>query len=389
MNFDQQVRDLENYKLENIIGSGSFASVYKGVDMRSNEPVAIKVINKANMLASRLSESIAREIKLTQNIEHPYIIRGIEVIDRPEYIYIVMEYASNGSLLTYINQKKFLSEDEAKDKVVQLLLAVQYLHDNGIAHRDIKPENILLDDNFNVKLIDFGLANTYSSDIPLMSTTCGSIAYSAPELLKGELYTAAVDIWSCGIILYAMILGYLPFRSASSIKLAKQIVESSPKFPKSLSPVLIDLLHGMLNKDPQLRLTADEALQAPWINEFYHQKYFEASIFPKLYFSKNPHKHRLTDNSDDGINGLELSNLATCPLVKMKTDTFAAMKNMNLKRTTTSTQQSLGRSTFNALLTTSPQIRCRTKTLNMRDVRQQSDANLLFAMVGRSELPKL
>lgn len=177
---------------------------------------------------------------------------------------MIMEYINGGELSDYIISKKRLNEDEACRIFRQIISAIEDLHKNGIAHRDLKPENILLDSDRNVKIIDFGLSNTYKPG-EMLKTACGSPCYAAPEMIAGKSYHGlATDIWSCGIILFLMVCGQLPFDDKNTARLYKKILEDDLAISKLVSPEARDLLKNVLNKDPVKRYSVKQIMEHPW-----------------------------------------------------------------------------------------------------------------------------
>jgi len=175
-----------------------------------------------------------------------------------------MEYASGGELFDYIVKRKRLKEPEACKFYQQIISGVEYIHKCGICHRDLKPENLLLDEQKNIKIVDFGLSNTYTDGV-LLKTACGSPCYAAPEMIAGKKYHGlASDIWSCGIILYAMTCGYLPFEDPNTNKLYKKILACDYQKPGSLSAALKDLLNRILNTDPKVRISIADIRAHDW-----------------------------------------------------------------------------------------------------------------------------
>ena len=164
-------------------------------------------------------ERVAREIHILKLIRHPNIIQLYEILENPTELYLIMEYASGGELFDYIVEKQRVKEKEACKFFQQIIDGVEYLHKLNIVHRDLKPENLLLDQNKNIKIVDFGLSNTYKTGETL-STACGSPCYAAPEMIAGKRYLGAhVDVWSCGVILFALICGHLPFEDPNTTNL--------------------------------------------------------------------------------------------------------------------------------------------------------------------------
>ena len=200
-----------DYLIKNVIGEGTFSKVKLGINMLTGQKVAIKILDKLKLIEEEGIERVLREIKISSEIEHPNIIKIYDIMEDDKNYLVVMEYCAEGELFNYIVKKDRLSENESSFFYYQLINAIEYLHLNGIAHRDLKPENILLGENHIIKLIDFGLSN-YISENKLLVTPCGSPCYASPEMIRGEEYNGADnDIWATGIILFAMLCGYLPF----------------------------------------------------------------------------------------------------------------------------------------------------------------------------------
>jgi 5'-AMP-activated protein kinase catalytic alpha subunit len=170
-----------------------------------------------------------------------------------------MEYAEGGELFDHIVKSKRLPEAEAVGFMQQILSGVEYIHKNGIVHRDLKPENLLLDLNKNIKIVDFGLSNQYKPGERL-KTACGSPCYAAPEMIAGKRYECVgVDVWSCGIILYAMLCGFLPFEDPNTNKLYKKIMAGDFETPKVLSADSRDMLKAILDVNPDTRYSPAHA----------------------------------------------------------------------------------------------------------------------------------
>ncbi|KAG0757075.1 hypothetical protein G6F57_012543 [Rhizopus arrhizus] len=200
---------------------------------------------------------VKREIQYLKLLRHPHIIKLYEVITTPTDIIMVIEYAGK-ELFNYIVEKGKLSEDDARRFFQQIICAVEYCHRHKIAHRDLKPENLLLDANNNVKIADFGLSNIMT-DGDFLKTSCGSPNYAAPEVISGRLYAGPeVDVWSCGVILYVMLCGRLPFDDEYIPTLFKKINGGIYKMPSYLSPDTKSLLNSMLVVDPLRRITIQE-----------------------------------------------------------------------------------------------------------------------------------
>ena len=177
-----------------------------------------------------------------------------------------MEYASGGELFEYIVKQKKIKEKEACRFFQQLVAGVEYISKLNVVHRDLKPENLLLDHKMNIKIVDFGLSNTYRPG-ELLKTACGSPCYAAPEMIAGKKYEGLkADLWSCGVILFAMICGYLPFEDPNTNSLYKKILAGEYHFPKFISSEGKDLLKKILSTDPESRLNITEIRAHPWFS---------------------------------------------------------------------------------------------------------------------------
>ncbi|XP_028759762.1 SNF1-related protein kinase catalytic subunit alpha KIN10 isoform X2 [Neltuma alba] len=255
---------LPNYKLGKTLGIGSFSKVKIAEHILTGHKVAIKILNRRKIKNMEMEEKVRREIKILRLFMHPHVIRLYEVIETPTDIYVVMEYVKSGELFDYIVEKGRLQEDEARNFFQQIISGVEYCHRNMVAHRDLKPENLLLDAKCNVKIADFGLSNIMR-DGHFLKTSCGSPNYAAPEVISGKLYAGPeVDVWSCGVILYALLCGTLPFDDENIPNLFKKIKGGIYTLPSHLSPGARDLIPRMLVVDPMKRMTIPEIRQHPW-----------------------------------------------------------------------------------------------------------------------------
>ncbi|KAK9107451.1 hypothetical protein Syun_023462 [Stephania yunnanensis] len=255
---------LRNYKLGKTLGIGSFGKVKIAEHVLTGHKVAIKILNRRKIKSMEMEEKVRREIKILRLFMHPHIIRLYEVVDSPTDIYVVMEYVKSGELFDYIVEKGRLQEDEARNFFQQIISGVEYCHRNMVVHRDLKPENLLLDSKYNVKIADFGLSNIMR-DGHFLKTSCGSPNYAAPEVISGKLYAGPeVDVWSCGVILYALLCGTLPFDDENIPNLFKKIKSGLYTLPSHLSAGARDLIPRMLVVEPMKRMTILEIRQHPW-----------------------------------------------------------------------------------------------------------------------------
>jgi serine/threonine protein kinase len=260
-----------NYNLGKTIGEGTFGKVKLGIHIQTQEKVAIKVLEKDRICDVSDIERVSREIHILKLIRHPDIIQLyevilIQIIETPRKLYLIMEYASGGELFEYIVKQKKIREKEACKFFQQLVAGVEYINKLNVVHRDLKPENLLLDHKQNIKIVDFGLSNTYKPG-ELLKTACGSPCYAAPEMIAGKKYEGLkADLWSCGVILFAMICGYLPFEDSNTNTLYKKILAGEYQFPKFISSEAKDLIKGVLNVEPETRFSIEDIRKHTWFS---------------------------------------------------------------------------------------------------------------------------
>ncbi|KAM3374899.1 CBL-interacting serine/threonine-protein kinase 25 [Capsicum galapagoense] len=259
------------YEMGRLLGQGTFAKVYYGRDIKTSESVAIKVINKDHVKREGMMEQIIREISVMRLVRHPNIVELKEVMATKQKIFVVMEYVKGGELFAKVANGK-LKEDVARKYFQQLISAVDFCHSRGVYHRDLKPENLLLDENENLKVSDFGLSalsEQFRSD-GLLHTQCGTPAYVAPEVLRKKGYDGAKsDIWSCGVILYVLLAGFLPFKHENLMKMYRKVFKGEYEFPPWFSPEAKKLISKLLVSDPEKRITIAAVTRVPWfLKEF-------------------------------------------------------------------------------------------------------------------------
>lgn len=219
----------------------------------TGEKVAVKILEKDMIKDVNDVDRVAREIQILKMIRHPNIIQLYEIIETPKQLYLIMEYASGGELFDFIVKNQRVKEPLAVKFFHQIIAGVEYLHKLNIVHRDLKPENLLLDHNQNIKIVDFGLSNTYKNG-EMLKTACGSPCYAAPEMIAGQFYHGSqVDIWSCGVILFALICGYLPFEDPNTANLYKKILNGDFTIPKIASDDAKDMIRCILQTNPEIR----------------------------------------------------------------------------------------------------------------------------------------
>ncbi|KAH9077242.1 CAMK/CAMKL/AMPK protein kinase [Lactarius deliciosus] len=254
---------LGEYTIVQEIAEGTFGKVKMAVHTLTGHKVAMKFISKHVINMTRTKNRVQREVEYMRTLRHPHIIKLYEVISTPTDIIIVLEYAG-GELFNYIVANGRMPEHQARRFFQQLISGIEYSHRLKIVHRDLKPENVLLDDDLNVKIADFGLSNEIK-DGDFLKTSCGSPNYAAPEVIRGGLYTGPeIDVWSAGVILYVMLCGRLPFEDDDVQTLFTKISQGTYVIPSYLPPDARNLITGMLAVDPVKRITVPEIIQHPF-----------------------------------------------------------------------------------------------------------------------------
>ena len=254
------------YLLGEALGEGAFAKVRLATQIHIKEKCAIKIVDKSLLEDAKDVQRLKKEIKILKSIRHKNIIQLFDIMESKSNLYFVIEYCKGGELFDYIVKNKRLKEGEACIFFQQIINGVDYLHKQGIIHRDLKPENLLLDYKNTIKISDFGLSTFYSKN-NFLQTACGTPFYAPPEMLEGLQYNGeASDIWSCGIILYAMLCGTLPFKESEEEIIVKKIKTHDYIIPNYLSKEAQDMLYHILKINPEERFTIDKIKEHPWFN---------------------------------------------------------------------------------------------------------------------------
>ena len=290
------------------IGKGSFSRVYKGYKVGLRDKLyAIK-----KMEYDPDNHRLKKEIEVMKNISHPNIVKLYDVIYQEDSMYLILEYCKNGDLSKYLKNRP-LKEEYAQKYLRQIVSALKYLISKNIIHRDLKPHNILVNDNYELKISDFGFARYFETNT-LVDTLCGSPLYMAPEIMKNKNYTIKSDLWSVGIILYEMLTGYPPYKVKTIYNLIKSIEQNQIKLPKhiSISDECNDLLFKLLVKEPENRIDWENFFEHPWLllnftteSMIVENKMLDFSInesFPRISIldeKNNRNKIFLPDLSDD------------------------------------------------------------------------------------------
>jgi serine/threonine protein kinase len=273
------VKKIGKYELGKTLGKGTFSKVKYGVDVETNQASAIKIIDKQQLAKEHMEEQLKREIAIMKHLKHENIVQLKEVLQTAKHIYIVLELVTGGELFDRIVAAKRFDENTGRKYFQQLILAIYYCHQQGIAHRDLKPENLLLDGQDRLKISDFGLSNLQRSGSQgmLLQTVCGTPNYVAPEVLKEKGYNGfTADLWSCGVILFVMLAGYLPFDDPNMNALFNKIERGEFRMAKYFSPEVKDLISKMLIVEPEKRYTLDDVIAHPWFRVGWDEEKFQA-----------------------------------------------------------------------------------------------------------------
>ena len=267
------------YELKEVIGKGKFGVVNLGIHKKTQQQVAVKIINKDSIKTLEDKELVRIEIGILKLCHHPNVVRLLDHLENEDYIFIVMEYIEGGTLGQYFKKKNFnFSERQASSIMSQIASGVKYLHKYGIVHRDLKPDNIMItqQNDFGViKIMDFGLSKIVSTQ-ERMVDGYGTLSYVAPEVLLRTPYNKEVDIWSMGVILYYMLCGHLPFKGNKEVIIAEKIVNDDLEFDDEewevRSKKVRELISACLKKEPEERITIDDFLNHPWFKKIMKPK---------------------------------------------------------------------------------------------------------------------
>jgi len=272
----------KTYVISKTLGKGTFGKVKMAYNKdNKNEKYACKILLKSNIKDEDDSIRCKREMDILKKMHHVNVVRTYEIVSTDTTFYIFMDFCAKGELFNYIVKKRHLSEEKSAFFYYQLVNGIEYIHKKGVCHRDLKPENLLLTEKMKLKIIDFGLSNYFTGN--LLETPCGSPCYASPEMVIGNKYNGfCIDIWSSGIILYAMLCGYLPFEEADNDEyneiLFRNIVECNIEYPTEfITPIAKDLLKKILVKDPRKRITIEEIKQHNFylLGEILYKQKFE------------------------------------------------------------------------------------------------------------------
>jgi len=284
------------YEIQEIIGVGGMANVYKAYDVIDGRTVAVKILRDEHMQNEDIVRRFRNESKAISVLTHPNIVKVYDVSFNDKIQYIVMEYIDGITLKEYIDQQHVLRWKEAVHFTVQILRALQHAHDKGIVHRDIKPQNIMLLSDGTIKVADFGIARfARSSQQTLTDRAIGSVHYISPEQARGDVTDEKSDIYSVGVMLYEMTTGQLPFNADSPVTVALQQIQSQPKKPREINPEIPEGLESItiraMQKDPARRYQSaaemlrdiEEFKRNPTVSFEYKYTTPEESTIPENY----------------------------------------------------------------------------------------------------------
>ncbi|KAL6532749.1 CBL-interacting serine/threonine-protein kinase 6 [Orobanche gracilis] len=258
------------YELGRMLGHGTFAKVYHARNLHTGKSVAMKVVGKEKVIRVGMMEQVKREISVMKMMQHhPNIVELHEVMASKTKIYFAMDYIRGGELFGKIAKGR-LREESARNYFQQLISAIDFCHSRGVYHRDLKPENLLLDEDGKLKVTDFGLSafTDHLRQDGLLHTTCGTPAYVAPEVILKKGYDGAkADIWSCGVILYVLLAGYLPFQDDNIVNMYRKIYRGDFKCPPWFSPESRKIITKMLDPNPGTRVSIGKIMDSSWFKK--------------------------------------------------------------------------------------------------------------------------
>ncbi|PSS18186.1 Serine/threonine-protein kinase [Actinidia chinensis var. chinensis] len=256
---------VENYHVIELVGEGSFGKVYKGRRKYTGQTVAMKFILKHGKSEKDI-QNLRQEIEILRKLKHENVIEMLDSFESPHEFCVVTEFAQ-GELFEILEDDKCLPEEQVQAIAKQLVRALHYLHSNRIIHRDMKPQNILIGAGSVIKLCDFGFARAMSTNTVVLRSIKGTPLYMAPELVREQPYNHTADLWSLGVILYELFVGQPPFYTNSVYALIRHIIKDPVKYPDNMSTSFKSFLKGLLNKEPQNRLTWPALLEHPFVKE--------------------------------------------------------------------------------------------------------------------------
>ncbi|KAK7341001.1 hypothetical protein VNO80_23925 [Phaseolus coccineus] len=308
---------LGRYQLTRFLGRGNFAKVYQARSLVDGATLAVKAIDKSKTVDAAMEPRIVREIDAMRRLQnHPNILKIHEVLATKTKIYLVVDYAGGGELFSKLSLRGRLPEPLVRRYFSQLVSALLFCHRHGIAHRDLKPQNLLLDAAGDLKVSDFGL-----SALPehlrddLLHTACGTPAFTAPEILRRVGYDGSkADAWSCGVILYNLLAGHLPFDDSNIPAMCRRISRRDYQFPEWISKSARSLIHQLLDPNPKSRISLERVFDSRWLRnkKAVWCNVLEESVLESDLYNKCCDGYKLGMNAFDIISmssGLDLRGL--------------------------------------------------------------------------------
>jgi serine/threonine protein kinase len=286
------------------LGSGGFSEVMLAFNRETYRYSACKIISRSRISTPDLLAKFDRELRVMVHLHHPAIVHLLALESDANFYYVFLDLCAEGDLHTYIAERKFLPETEAKNLFKQIIDALSYMHLNDIVHRDLKPENILIESirQRRIKIADFGLSKRIPPNA-LAVTMAGSPCYAAPEILSATPYDPRKsDIWACGVVLYAMVTGVVPWVGPSLHEVYAQIKGGKYQTPGYLSDNCRDLIRRLLCVDPVERITLNEVLIHPWMRD---------AVLPPIYDMAG-HAKAVTMSDIDVFFGIEPVETPCC-----------------------------------------------------------------------------
>ncbi|BAT81669.1 CBL-interacting serine/threonine-protein [Vigna angularis] len=320
------LRKVGKYEIGRTVGEGTFAKVKFAQNTETGESVAMKVLDRSTIIKHKMVDQIKREISIMKLVRHPYVVRLYEVLASRTKIYIILEFITGGELFDKIVSHGRLSEVDCRRYFQQLIDGVDYCHSKGVYHRDLKPENLLLDSQGNIKISDFGLSAFPEQGVSMLRTTCGTPNYVAPEVLSHKGYNGApADVWSCGVILYVLLAGYLPFDELDLTTLYSKIEKAQFSCPTWFPVGAKSLLHRILDPNPENRITIQQIRNDEW----FQKEYVPVSLLE--YEDVNlDDVNAAFDNVEDQITNQQCENDDMGPLTLNAFDMIILSQGLNL-----------------------------------------------------------
>ncbi|KAL9553344.1 hypothetical protein MBANPS3_003343 [Mucor bainieri] len=268
---------LDDFVLKRTVGTGSFGRVHLAQSKVNGKHYAIKALDKYDVVRLKQVEHINNEPTILREISHPFLVTLWDAFQDDSHLFMVMDYVPGGELFSILRKQKKFSEQTAKFYAAEVLLALAYLHENGIVYRDLKPENILIDARGHVKLTDFGFAKRVDD---MTWTVCGTPDYLAPEIILSKGYTKAVDWWGLGVLIFEMVVGRAPFIDKNPVNLYQKILECRVDWPEDMSADLKDLLQNLLTADIEGRYTSQEIKEHAWFADSNFDQVLKRKVKP-------------------------------------------------------------------------------------------------------------